>query len=72
MAKYYLQKYHSDLFHPLHSMVYTYYLTCIKVSFWGLIKKKVVITYDIDGGHNISDYFKHWDNLIEKKIPFKK
>jgi hypothetical protein len=42
-----------------------YKLTILKISFFGLFRKKVKMNYQISMFGSISEHEKHWDNLIE-------
>lgn len=42
-----------------------YELTILKIRLFGLIKKRVVMDYNISMFEDIKDYKSHWNNLIK-------
>jgi len=69
--KTYLQKYESPEFHSLNETGYCHQLHVLKVSFWGLIKRKAVIQYEVPYYANLLAYRNHWDYLIKTKTPLR-
>lgn len=59
------------MFQALNSNGTVFLLTCLKISWWGLSKKIVVIKYEIPDRCSCAPYFERWDELIKTQKPLR-
>ena len=67
----YLLSYEPEMFQALNSFGTTYILKCLKISWWGLRKRKFEIKYEIPWNANSKAFWDKWDDLIINKKSFK-
>lgn len=63
----YLLSYKIEKFQALNSHSTTFELEIEKVSFFGLIRRKVRSKYKVPNHHSIKNYTDTWDTLIKEK-----
>lgn len=68
MKKTFLLSYKTPLFFMLSDWI-DYDLQIEIVWFWGLRKIKRRITYRVYDYQDTKSFFKHWDTLIENRLP---